>query len=140
MAEVKTKQNGQNAEEFLGKIEDEKRRLDSFTILELMKKATAQEPKMWGANIIGFGNYKYKYESGREGEWFLTGFSPRKQNLTLYIMPGFARYGELLAELGKHKIGKSCLHINKIEDVNLSVLEELIENSVENVKKGNVRF
>ena len=140
MAEVKTKQNGQNAEEFLGKIGDEKRRQDSFTILELMKKATAQEPKMWGANIIGFGNYKYKYESGREGEWFLTGFSPRKQNLTLYIMPGFARYGELLAELGKHKIGKSCLHINKIEDVNLSVLEELIENSVENVKKGNVRF
>ena len=140
MAELKTKQHEQNVEDFLGEITDEKKRRDCFTILELMKKATEQEPKMWGANIIGFGNYKYKYESGREGEWFLTGFSPRKSNLTLYIMSGFTRYDELLAKLGKHKTGKSCLHINKLEDVNLQVLEEMIENSVSNVKKGNIRL
>ncbi|HEY0658734.1 MAG TPA: DUF1801 domain-containing protein [Pyrinomonadaceae bacterium] len=90
--------------------------------------------------MIGFGNYKYKYESGREGEWFLAGFSPRKQDLTLYIMSGFTRYDELLAKLGKHKTGKSCLHINKLEDINLQVLEEMIENSISSVKKGNIRL
>src|SRR5688572_5679650 len=140
MAEVKTKLNDGDVEGFLNKIADEKRREDCFTVLELMKKITKAEPKMWGESIIGFGNYHYKYESGREGDWFISGFSPRKQNLTLYIMSGFSRYDELLAKLGKHKTGKSCLHINKIEDVNLSVLEQLIENSVENVKQGNIRF
>ena len=140
MAELKTKQNEQSVEDFLGSVPDEKRRQDCFTVLELMKKVSGQEPKMWGANIIGFGNYKYKYASGREGEWFITGFSPRKQNLTLYIMSGFTRYNEFLAKLGKHKTGKSCLHINKLEDVNLSVLEEMIKNSVDNVNKGNIRL
>jgi Domain of unknown function (DU1801) len=140
MAELKTKQNEQSIEDFLGNVPDEKKRQDCFTVLELMKKITGQEPKMWGANIIGFGNYKYKYASGREGEWFITGFSPRKQNLTLYIMSGFTRYNEFLAKLGKHKTGKSCLHINKLEDVNLSVLEEMIKNSVDNVNKGNIRL
>jgi len=140
MAELKTKQNEQSVEDFLGEIADEKRRQDCFTVLELMKKLTEQEPKMWGASIVGFGNYKYKYKSGREGEWFVTGFSPRKQNLTLYIMSGFTRYDELLAKLGKHKTGKSCLHINKLEDVNLGVLEEMISNYVDNVKKGNIRL
>jgi len=140
MAELKTKQNEQSVEDFLGEIADEKRRQDCFTVLELMKKLTEQEPKMWGASIVGFGNYKYKYKSGREGEWFVTGFSPRKQNLTLYIMSGFTRYDELLAKLGKHKTGKSCLYINKLEDVNLGVLEEMISNYVDNVKKGNIRL
>ena len=140
MAELKTKPNEQSVKDFLGGIADEKRRQDCFTVLELMKKVTEQEPKMWGAGIVGFGNYKYKYESGREGVWFITGFSPRKQNLTLYIMSGFTRYNELLAKLGKHKTGKSCLHINKLEDINLSVLEEMIKNSVDNVNKGNIRF
>ena len=140
MAELKTKQNEQSVEDFLGEIADEKRWQDCFTVLELMKKLTEQEPKMWGASIVGFGNYKYKYKSGREGEWFVTGFSPRKQNLTLYIMSGFTRYDELLAKLGKHKTGKSCLYINKLEDVNLGVLEEMISNYVDNVKKGNIRL
>ena len=140
MAELKTKMNDASVEAFLNGIEDEKKREDSFAILELMKKITGAEPKMWGASIIGFGNYRYKYQSGREGDWFVTGFSPRKQNLTLYIMTAFSRCGELLAKLGKHKTGKSCLYINKIEDVDIDVLTELIEISVENVNKGNIRF
>ena len=140
MAELKTKQNEAGVEEFLNGVSDEKRREDCFTVLELMKKITGEAPKMWGASIVGFGNYHYKYDSGREGEWFVAGFSPRKQNLTLYIMSGFSRYEELLAKLGKHKTGKSCLHINKLEDVNLDVLQEMIENSVENVKKDNIKF
>ncbi|MDQ3749455.1 MAG: DUF1801 domain-containing protein, partial [Acidobacteriota bacterium] len=105
MAQLKTKQNDQSVEDFLNEITDEKKRQDSFTILELMKKATGRKPKMWGANIVGFGSYNYKYESGREGEWFLAGFAPRKGNLTLYIMSGFSKYAELLAKLGKHKTG-----------------------------------
>ena len=140
MAELKTKQNEQSVEDFLGGIADENRKRDCFTVLELMKKVSGHEPKMWGVNIVGFGNYTYTYESGREGEWFVTGFSPRKQNLTIYIMSGFSRCDEFLAKLGKHKTGKSCLYINKLADVNLEVLSELIENSVENVNKGNIRF
>jgi len=140
MAELKTKINDADVEAFLNGIEDEKRRKDSFAVLELMKKITKAEPKMWGASIVGFGNYRYKYQSGREGDWFLSGFSPRKQNLTLYVMSGFSRYDELLAKLGKHKTGKSCLHINKLEDVDLDVLAEMIETSVRNVNKGNIKL
>ena len=92
---------------------------------------------MWGTSIIGFGSYRYKYASGREGEWMLTGFSPRKQNLTLYIMPGFENYETLLANLGKYKTGKSCLYINKLEDVDLSVLEELVRQSVDHMVETN---
>ena len=140
MAELKTKPNEQSVEEFLNGVSDEKRRQDCFAVSELMKRITGEEPKMWGAGIVGFGSYKYKYDSGREGEWFVAGFSPRKQNLTLYIMSGFTRYEELLAKLGKHKTGKSCLYINKLEDIDLDVLGEMVESSVENVKKGNIRF
>ena len=140
MAELKTKINDADVEAFLNGIEDEKRRKDSFAVLELMKKITKAEPKMWGASIVGFGNYRYKYKSGREGDWFVSGFSPRKQNLTLYVMSGFSRYEELLAKLGKHKTGKSCLYINKLEDVDLDVLAEMIETSVENVNKGNIKL
>ncbi len=140
MTELKTKKNDADVEAFLNGIEDEKRREDSFAVLELMKKITKAEPKMWGASIVGFGNYRYKYQSGREGDWFVSGFSPRKQNLTLYIMSGFSRYDELLAKLGKHKTGKSCLYINKLEDVDLDVLAEMIETSVKNVNQGNIRF
>ena len=92
---------------------------------------------MWGPSIIGFGSYRYKYASGREGEWMLTGFSPRKQNLTLYIMPGFDNYDSLLAKLGKYKTGKSCLYINKLEDVDLSVLEKLVKQSVDHMVETN---
>jgi hypothetical protein len=100
-----------------------------------MKKITKEEPKMWGPSIIGFGSYHYKYASGREGDFFLTGFSPRKQSLTLYIISGFKRYDELMKKLGKHKTVKSCLYINKLEDVNLKVLKQLITESVKYMKK-----
>ena len=130
MAELKTKPTEGDINAYLNRVENEKKRQDSFTILELMQKVTGLPAKMWGETIIGFGDYRYKYESGREGDWFLTGFAPRKQNLTLYIMPGFERYNELMASLGKYKTGKSCLYINKLEDVDLAVLEELIRQSV----------
>jgi hypothetical protein len=130
MAELKTKQNEQSVVDFLRAVPDQRKRDDSFAILELMKEVTGQEPKMWGDSIIGFGNYHYKYATGREGDWFLTGFSPRKQNLTLYIMSGFDEYEELLKKLGKFKTGKACLYVNKLEDVDLAVMRELIRKSV----------
>jgi hypothetical protein len=137
MAEPKTKPTDRDVEDFLNSVEHEKKRLDSFTILRLMEEATGQEPQMWGDSIVGFGRYKYKYASGREGEWFLTGFSPRVQNLTLYIMSGFDQYDVLLDQLGKYKTGKSCLYINKIEDVDLQTLRYLVEQSVEHMVKTN---
>jgi len=130
MAELKTKRNDQSVDEFLQAIPDERRRKDCYTVLELMKKVTGEEPKMWGDAIVGFGAYHYKYASGREGDWFFTGFSPRKQNLTLYIMSGFEEYNDLLNKLGKLKTGKACLYINKLKDVDLSVLRELVTKSV----------
>jgi len=135
MAELKTKPTGKSPEEFLKSVTDEKKREDSFTILKLMKEVTNAEPKMWGPSIIGFGDYHYKYKSGREIAWFLTGFSPRIQNLTLYIMPGFSRYDEPMRKLGKYKTGKSCLYINKLEDVDIQILRELIKQSVEYLQK-----
>ena len=140
MAELKTKINDGDVEAFLNDITDTGKRQDCFTVLELLKKITGAEPEMWGASIVGFGNYQYKYESGREGDWFLAGFSPRKQNITFYIMSGFTKYDELLAKLGKHKTGKSCLHINKLEDVNLSILEEMIEKSIDAVQNGKIKL
>jgi hypothetical protein len=122
--------NDANVEEFLGNVENEKRRQDALAVLDLMKKVTGEEPKMWGDSIVGFGSYRYKYANGREGDWPVTGFSPRKQNLTVYIMPGFERYDELMQSLGKHKTGKSCLYINKLEDVDMDVLAELVKQSV----------
>ena len=130
MAELKTKPNEQSVEAFLNGIEDEKKRQDCFTVLEIMKQITKAEPQMWGTSIVGFGTYHYKYESGREGDWLVAGFSPRKQNLTLYIMAGFSRYDELLSKLGKFTTGKSCLYIKKIEDIDLPTLKELIKQSV----------
>jgi len=137
MAELKTKRNKGNVEAFLSSVADEKKKQDSFTILELMKQVTGKEPEMWGDSIVGFGSYHYKYASGREGDWFVTGFSPRKQNLTLYIMAGFDEYDQLLSKLGKHSIGKSCLYIKKVEDVDMDVLKELVKKSVEHMEKSN---
>ncbi len=134
MAELKTKVNDANVIEFLNSIENEKRKADSFKVLELMKSITKEEPEMWGDSIVGFGRYKYKYASGREGEWFLCGFSPRKQSLTLYIMSGFSKFENILSKLGKHKTGKGCLYINKLEDVDKKVLKELISSSVKYLK------
>lgn len=135
MAELKTKENDQSVEAFLDSVADEKKRQDSYTILHLIKEVTGIEPKMWGSNIIGFGNQHYQYESGREGDWFLTGFSPRKQNLTLYFTTDFTEYDKLLNRLGKHKTGKACLYIKKIEDIDLDVLRELVRQSVEHAAK-----
>jgi hypothetical protein len=108
-----------------------------LAVLQLMAEVTGAEPKMWGDSIIGFGNYHYKYASGREGDWFLAGFAPRKQNLTLYIMAGFDGYEALMASLGKYKTGKSCLYIKKLEDVDTAVLKQLIKQSVEHMQKSN---
>jgi hypothetical protein len=137
MAELKTQKNDANVEDFINSVPDEKKREDGFAILKLMQEVTGDDPAMWGTSIIGFGSYRYKYASGREGEWFLTGFSPRKQNLTLYIMSGFENYDVLLSELGKYKTGKSCLYINKLEDVDPVTLRELIEQSVDHMVKTN---
>ena len=134
MAELKTKRNNGSPEDFLNGVENEQRRTDSFQVLELMKEITGAPGEMWGPSIIGFGKYQYKYKSGREGDWFLTGFSPRKQSLTLYIMNGFKRYDELLSRLGKYKTGVSCLYINKLTDVDEAVLRELITESVTYLK------
>lgn len=137
MAELKTKQNDGDVVEFLNGVEDERKRNDSFAILELMRDVTGAEPKMWGSSIIGFGEYTYKYASGRTGDWMLVGFSPRKQNLTLYIMPGFDHYEALLGNLGKYKTGKSCLYIKKLADVDQGVLRELVSQSVDHMIKTN---
>jgi hypothetical protein len=134
---LKTTKNDQSVEDFLNRVDHEKKRTDSFSILQLMKDVTGEEPQMWGDSMIGFGTYQYKYASGREGEWFLTGFSPRKQNLTLYIMSGFSEYETLLEKLGKYKTGKSCLYLNTLEDVNLDVLRELVRLSCEHMETTN---
>lgn len=137
MAELKTKPNDASVEKFLNAISDAKTRQDCFKILEMMKQITKAAPKMWGPSIVGFGSYHYKYESGREGDWFLTGFSPRKQNLTLYIMAGFSQYDDLLQKLGKHKTGKSCLYIKRLDDIHLPTLKKLIQQSVKHLSKTN---
>jgi hypothetical protein len=135
MAELKTKRNEQSVTAFLNTITDERKRRDAFAIAALMEQITKAKPAMWGSSIVGFGSYHYTYASGREGDWPIIGFSPRKQNLTLYIIPGFESYGELLGKLGKHKTGKACLYINTLEDVHLPTLKALIEQSVNHMTK-----
>ena len=130
MAELKTKLNDKSVLKFINSVPDEKKRRDSHTILEIMKNITKEEPRMWGDSIVGFGSYCYKYESGREGDWFLTGFSPRKQNFSVYIMSGFKEYGELLKKLGKHKTSKSCLYFKSLDELDIKTLKELIKKSV----------
>lgn len=135
MAELKTKVNEQSVTKFLNSIADKQRRQECLTVLEMMKKATKTEPKMWGSSIVGFGKYHYVYASGREGDWFLTGFSPRKQSLTLYIMGGLSAHEALLQKLGKHKTGKGCLYVNKLEDLDLPTLRKLIVEGVKRARK-----
>ncbi len=136
MAELKTRPSDQSVEEFLNSIPDTPRRQDAFTLLKLMRQVTKAEPRMWGSSIVGFGSYHYRYESGREGDWFLAGFSPRKQNLALYLMAGFEQYGDLLESLGKYKTGKSCLYIKRLEDVHLATLKKLVRQSVKDTLKN----
>jgi len=137
MYELKTKLNDGSVLDFLNTIQDEKKRDDSLKIVELMHEESGEEPKMWGSSIIGFGSYHYKYASGQEADWPLVAFSPRKQSLTLYIMPGFERYTDLMSQLGKYSTGKSCLYIKKLEDVNFEVVRKLVRNSIEVMKKAN---
>lgn len=127
MAELKTKKNNEDVTAFINGIPEERKRNDSFAVLEMMKRATGLEPKMWGTSIIGFDEYHYKYDSGHEGDMCLIGFSPRKQNLTLYITYDFDKFASLFNKLGKHKTSKACLYINKLDDVDTKVLEELIK-------------
>ncbi len=130
MASPKTTLNDASVTEFINAVADETKRSDSFKLLEMFSRITSEQPKMWGSSIIGFGQYHYKSERSRqEGDWMLTGFSPRKQNLTLYIMPGFADYTDLLKGLGKHKTSVGCLYINKLADIDQKVLEQLIGQS-----------
>lgn len=135
MAELKTKPTEQSVEAFLQGVDDEQKRQDSLTVLELMRQITGEEPKMWGSSMVGFGSYHYKYNSGHEGDSFLTGFSPRKQNLTLYITSGFEQFEPLLQKLGKHTTAKSCLYIKRLKDIDLPTLEELIRQSVQYMKQ-----
>ncbi len=124
MSQNKTQPTKESVEVFLNSIENETRRLDSLVILELMKKITGELPVLWGSSLIGFGKVHYKYKSGREGDWFHVGFSPRKQSLTIYIIPGFD-----MNKLGKYKTGKGCLYINKLTDIDMDVLTTLITKS-----------
>ncbi|MBX0330054.1 DUF1801 domain-containing protein [Oscillochloris sp. ZM17-4] len=133
MAELKTKPSDQSVAAFIDTVADEQKRQDCHTIIEMMRAATGAEPVMWGS-IIGFGSYHYRYKSGREGDWFLTGFAPRKQNLTLYIMAGFERYHELMGQLGNHSTGKSCLYIKRLSDIDQGVLRELVARSVAHMR------
>ena len=137
MAELKTQATGKSVAAFLKGIKDERTREDCMKIAKLMQEITRDEPEMWGPSIVGFGRYHYKGKSGREGDWFLTGFSPRKQNLTLYCMGGFEEHADLMEKLGKHKTAKSCLYIKSVDDVHLPTLKKLIQKSVAYVKKSS---
>jgi hypothetical protein len=129
MTQNKTTPNDQSVDQFLTTLDDEQKRTDSYRLIELMKEVTGLEPRMWGSSIIGFGRYHYRYDSGREGEMIRAGFSPRKQNLTLYNMAYFDQLEELLATLGKHTTGKGCLYIKRLSDIDLPTLKRLIEAS-----------
>ena len=132
MSDLKTQKTKASVSAFLNAIEDDQQRKDAKTIAKIMKEVTGTVPAMWGPSIVGFGSYHYKGASGREGDWLRTGFSPRKQNLSVYIMDGFKSYGPLLKKLGKHKTSKSCLYIKRLEDVDVGVLRQLIKASFKN--------
>lgn len=135
MSGNKTVPNTSSVTAFLDAIAEPQKKADAYVLLELMKTITGEPPVMWGPSIIGFGNYHYKYDSGREGDMLLTGFSPRKSNLTLYIMAGFDRYDNLMQRLGKHSTGKSCLYIKRLSDIDMNVLSEIISTSYEHYNK-----
>lgn len=133
MAEIKTQKTDDSVDDFITGIEDDRKREDSKTLLDIMERVTGEGPSMWGPSIIGFGDQQYKYESGREGEWFKIGFSPRKQNLTLYVTDYIPDGDPLLANLGKHTTGKACIYIKRLEDVDIGILEKLVKRSYDNV-------
>lgn len=134
MSSNKTIPSEASVQRFIQAVEPERKRRDCEAIVAMMEAASGAPPKMWGTSIVGFGSYHYRYQSGREGDWMLCGFAPRKQNLVLYIMPGFSNYDQLLEKLGKHKTGKSCLYINKLADIDMNVLEQLVAESVADMR------
>ncbi|OEK05089.1 DUF1801 domain-containing protein [Roseivirga misakiensis] len=129
MSKNKTVANDASVDEFLSGVKDPIKREDCFTLNALMQKVTQHSPQMWGGSIVGYDSYHYVYDSGRAGDFMKVGFSPRAQNLTIYIMPGFERYPELMTSLGKHKVGKSCLYVKKLADIDMEVLEALVTES-----------
>ena len=135
MAKNKTTQNASPVEDFINAVDNEQKRRDSWDMIALMKKITGAEPRMWGSSLVGFGSYHYKYESGREGDSFLTGFSPRKTAFTVYIMPGFSECADLMAQLGSYKTGKSCLYVKNLDVVDRGILEQIINKSVEDMRE-----
>jgi hypothetical protein len=137
MAENKTKATDASVQAFLEAVPDERKREDCFTLAQLMQEVTGEPPRMWGDTMVGFGSYHYKYASGREGDMLLTGFSPRKANLTLYIMAGFGDEDPLLNKLGKHTLGKSCLYLKSLSDVDMDVLRQMVERSVQHMRETN---
>src|SRR5687767_439917 len=138
MAELKTKPTQASVKEFLNQIPDKERRDDCITVAKIMEEITGEKPKMWGPSIVGFGTYHYKYASGREGDWPISAFSPRKKDLTLYIMMGFDKRPELMKQLGKHSTSKSCLYIKRLSDIHIPTLKKLIKSSVKQIKSGGV--
>ena len=137
MAELKTRENDGDVLAFLNAVPDEGKRADARRVMAIMREVTGEEPRLWGDNIVGYGHYHYKYASGREGDWFLTGFSPRKANLTLYITSGFEQFEDLRARLGKHTVGKSCLYVKRLSDLDEATLRELIGRSVAHMRATN---
>ena len=135
MAEAKTQPTNQSVKEFLNQIQEPERRADCFEIVKIVEKITGEKPTMWGPSIVGFGSYHYKYASGREGDWPMTGFSPRKKDLTLYIMMGFEKHADLMEKLGKHSTSKSCLYIKRLSDVHIPTLKKLIKIGLKDLKE-----
>ena len=133
--EPKTKKTTASVEKFLDAIKDESRRDDCYAVIEIMKAITKDEPAMWGTSIVGFGSYTYQYAGGKEADWPLAAFSPRKQDLTIYIMPGFENYPDLMKKLGKYKTSKACLYIKKLDDIHIPTLKQLIKTSIREFKK-----
>jgi hypothetical protein len=134
-SDLKTRKTKQSVSAFLAGIQDEEKRSDAKKLCTLMRKGTGMKPAIWGTSIVGFGSYHYKYASGREGDWPVTGFSPRQSSLTVYIMPGFKEYGDLLKKLGPHKHSVSCLYLKRLSDIHLPTLNQLVRKSVSQMKK-----
>jgi hypothetical protein len=134
-AEAKTRPTKEKVKDFLNRIPDAARREDCFAVAKMMEEITGSKPQMWGPSIVGFGTWHYKYATGREGDWPVAAFSPRKQDLTLYLsLDGYEKYGELMDQLGKHKTGKSCLYIKRLSDIHVPTLKKLIKASVKDAK------
>ena len=134
MAALKTQKTQASVDDFLATVKDAEMRSDCRKLIASMQDASGEQACMWGQSMVGFGSYQYRYASGREGDWFLVGFAPRKRELSIYIMPGFAAYDDLLQQLGKYKTGKSCLYIRRLSDIDIAVLQQLIETSVRDMR------